>query len=669
MRIPIARFQRCTRASVLFIAWTFVLATSGTSQTRRLELADLGREIGLSTPRMSPDGKQIVLVQSQINYQDNRFERTLVMVDVASGARRELTPGRRTVADPRWSPSGDRIAFMANEEGKPVQLYLLPMAGGEARQVTDGKRAVEQYAWRPDGTAFAIVTEEEPVEPTGEEKHNKSFEVGDNVYLAQTAPLPRRAWLVPADGSKPTRLPPSSGSVVELRWVSQDQLLIVTKPRPHSGEPERTIAAYDAGAGTERVLARLKGSFGGGLRVSPDGRTLAWAQPRGPEIGFRSRGMYLQPIAGGEARLVSGDLDRDVQSYSWLPDNSGVVLQAPDRTRIGIWITPVGGAPRRLDWGALDPSSELDIGSDGSIAFVGRSPHGPPELYHTPSLEAAPRRLTDLNAELAARELGRVETITWDGPDGFKENGVLIYPPGFTAGRKYPLVLSIHGGPMGTSTEGWSATSQLFAAQGWIVFLPNYRGSNNQGDAFQRAVINDAGDGPGRDVMAGVKAVKALGIVDDQRVAVSGWSYGGYMTAWLTAQYQGWRAAVAGAAVTDWFDWYNLADLNVYAGLGLGGSPWLKDNAANYWRQSPMAYAHKIRTPTLILSTTGDPRVTVTQSYKLYHALKDNGVPVQFIAYPVGGHFPPDPVHQRDVYRRWIAWIEEHFRQGAVAGK
>ena len=134
------------------------------------------------------------------------------------------------------------------------------------------------------------------------------------------------------------------------------------------------------------------------------------------------------------------------------------------------------------------------------------------------------------------------------------------------------------------------------------------------------------------------------------------------MTVWLTSHYQGWAAGVAGAAVTDWFDWYDLADLNVWSGYGLGGSPWLGNNADNYWKQSPIAYAKDIRTPMLILSNTGDPRVTVTQSYKLYHALKDNGVPVKFIAYPIGGHFAQDPVHQRDVFGRWVNWIQEHFQ-------
>jgi len=158
-----------------------------------------------------------------------------------------------------------------------------------------------------------------------------------------------------------------------------------------------------------------------------------------------------------------------------------------------------------------------------------------------------------------------------------------------------------------------------------------------------------------------VQLLKDRGMVDENRIAVSGWSYGGFMTAWLTSHYDGWAAAVAGAAVTDWFDQYNSSDLNKWFGFGLGGSPWLNENTENYRRQSPIAYAHQIRTPTLILSTTGDERVPVSQSYKLYHALKDNEVEVQFIAYPVGGHWPGDPVHLRDVFRRWIDWIGQHF--------
>ena len=189
------------------------------------------------------------------------------------------------------------------------------------------------------------------------------------------------------------------------------------------------------------------------------------------------------------------------------------------------------------------------------------------------------------------------------------------------------------------------------------------------GRKFQCPVINDAGDGPAREVMAGIKAVKARGFVDENRIAVSGWSYGGFMTTWLIAHYQGWKAAVAGAAVTDWFDSYNLTNSNEWNAYGLGGSPWLNNNAQRYWQQSPISYAPNIRTPTLILSNIDDPMVTVTQSYKLYHALKDNGVPVQFIAYPVPGHLPEDPVHEQDMFQRWIDWFERHFEESHTSGK
>jgi dipeptidyl aminopeptidase/acylaminoacyl peptidase len=643
------------------ILFTLVLASAASAQTRPVELGDLGRGVTLASPRLSPDGRQVAVVVGRTNYADNRFEYSLQLVDVATGTVRNLTPGRRDVGQVEWSPAGDRLAFLDKQGEEPVQLFVLPLGGGEARQLTHAKRNVSTFAWNPKGTVLGFLTEDEPAERTGEERHNKSFEVGDNMYLDRAASLPRQLWTVPAEGGESARVTSGTRSVTALTWTPDGRsVVLAVRPRPLSGEMINTsLVVRDIDDGTERPLTEQHG-FGRSAVMSPDGRMVALIASRGPELGFRPGGVFLVPIGGGARREATPSIDRDINGAEWLPGGQGLIVTAPDLTRLRAWVQPLDGPPRRLDWGNADPGP-VHVNDAGAIVFVGREPHRPPELYHLASVNEAPRRLTDFNREFASLELGRVETITWAGPDGFTENGVVTYPPGYVAGRKYPLVLSIHGGPMGTSVEGWSIENQLYAAQGWIVFSPNYRGSNNMGDAFQSAVINDAGDGPGRDVMSGIAALKARGIVDESRMAVSGWSYGGYMTAWLTAHYQGWKAAVAGAAVTDWFDWYNLADMNVWAGFGLGGSPWRNDNAANYWRQSPMAYAHLSRTPTLILSTTGDPRVTVTQSYKLYHALKDNGVEVQFIAYPTGGHFPPDPVHQRDIRRRWIDWIARHF--------
>jgi dipeptidyl aminopeptidase/acylaminoacyl peptidase len=242
-------------------------------------------------------------------------------------------------------------------------------------------------------------------------------------------------------------------------------------------------------------------------------------------------------------------------------------------------------------------------------------------------------------------------------------DGVVTYPPGFDRQKKYPLVLYIHGGPRSASKDAFSSKPQLFAAQGWVVFEPNYRGSDNLGNAFQSAIWNDAGAGPGRDVMAGLAVLEKRGFTDRARTAVCGWSYGGYMTTWLLGNYPDrWKVAVAGAAVTDWLDQYDYGDANVRRGAGFGGSPYTDEKRMQAFReQSPMNYASKIKAPTLILSDTGDWRVPITQSFQLYHALSDNGVTTQFIAYPVAGHSPGDPVHARDVDRRWIAWLTKYL--------
>jgi dipeptidyl aminopeptidase/acylaminoacyl peptidase len=182
--------------------------------------------------------------------------------------------------------------------------------------------------------------------------------------------------------------------------------------------------------------------------------------------------------------------------------------------------------------------------------------------------------------------------------------------------------------------------------------------------------VGDAGEGPGRDVIAGIEAVKAKGFVDDQRICVSGWSYGGFMTSWLIGHFQFWKAAVSGASVTDNVDQYDLSDFNVQERFSFHGkSPYVGDAWKEYRDQSPITYAAKARTPTLILSTTGDTRVPITQSYRLYHALKDNGVETKFVAFPVGGHFPGDPVRARSVYRHWMEWLETHLgtTDGAAA--
>jgi dipeptidyl aminopeptidase/acylaminoacyl peptidase len=275
--------------------------------------------------------------------------------------------------------------------------------------------------------------------------------------------------------------------------------------------------------------------------------------------------------------------------------------------------------------------------------------------------DAAPQRVTSYNDATAALNLGAVQPIEWQN-EGFSEDGVVTLPPGYDPAKSYPLVLVIHGGPNSASITSFNAFNQLLAARGYIVFNPNYRGSDNLGAKYWYGIINDSGAGPGRDVMAGIAALEKSYRIDTSRVAVSGWSYGGYMTSWMIGHYHVWKAAVSGAAVNDLIDEYALADNGVGDRYNMNGSPYVKGLSKNYISQSPISAAWQVTTPTLILSDVNDQRVPITQSYKFYHALKDRGTTVQFWAYPVSGHFPSDPVRSLDVYRRWSGWIESYLK-------
>jgi dipeptidyl aminopeptidase/acylaminoacyl peptidase len=434
---------------------------------------------------------------------------------------------------------------------------------------------------------------------------------------------------------------------------------------PHSGDSDlRTVQVLSVATGEIRKLTNHDKLEGFGV-FSPDGGRIAYWFPRD---GSRSNEneIFVTSATGGDGQDATRAIDRNILRAIWMPDGTSLLVGGHDGTQVGLWLQMIDGPAKKLALGEVSPSwsfwVDAAVGRSGEIVFAGSTPGRPSELYYMASADAPPRRLTNFNTEIAELALGKTERFEWQGPDKFAEDGVIVYPPDFEKGKKYPLVLIIHGGPRAATTTQFSFLPQLVAARGYVVFEPNYRGSENLGNAYTRAIWNDAGDGPGRDVMAGVAALKKLGFVDESNVAVTGWSYGGYMTTWLMGHYSGWKAAVAGAAVTNMVDQFNLADFNVTERYIFNGSPYVGDNLKAYIEQSPITYASKMKAPTLILSDTGDFRVTITQSYQLFHALKDNGVPVRFFAYPVSGHFPSDPVRQMDVYRRWSEWLTQYLK-------
>lgn len=649
----------------------------GVFAQKRFSADDLPKVVRVSDPQISPDGKTIAVTVGRSNLKEDRWETELDFIDVSSKELRAMTHGRLGVTSVRWSPDGSRVAFLAQDADKRAQVFLLPVAGGEALQVTHGKTPVRQLAWRPDGQVLAFAAPDEVPEKKDEAKFEDAFEVGNNSYLERTAAVPVHVWTVElkATGageakrltsgawSLPVHAAPS-GPPSDIAYTPDGKgLVFVRAESPITGESESSrLELLDVANGTMHALTKSTIAEDE-PKLSPDGTTVAYSFPREGKKRNESS-VYLVPTNGaagaGVGRNATEGLDHAVGGAEWMADGKSLLVSGADGTRVGLWVQPLGGVAKRLDVGGLVPGA-TNLGKDGAIAFVGTDSLHAPELFYMANTSAAPVQMTHLQTVLDGVTLGKQETLTWKS-DKWTVDGVLTYPPDYVAGRKLPLVLYLHGGPTATSLETFSTSAQILAAKGWLVFEPNYRGSNNLGNAFEASIVNDASVGPGRDIMAGVKAVEARGIVDESRVAVSGWSYGGQMTAWMIGNYPTvWKAAVAGAPVTDLVDQYTLSDNNVERAAGYGPSPFVGDNMKAYALQSPISYLWKVKTPTLIMSDVGDWRVTTTQAYKLYHALRDNGVAVKFVAFPVPGHSPADPIRSRDVWRRWTAWLDMYL--------
>ena len=660
---------------------TMLMVVSISQAQKKFEIADIGKLVTLSDPQISPDGKNIVIVVSRADYEANRYNAELVMVDVLSSKSRPITFERQGVAQPRWSPNGEQLAFLARVgQGKDAlaQLFVMYMGGGEAKQITKAPRGVQHFAWHPDGTSIAYVTADEQTNKDLIEKGYDAFEAGNNDMFVSSVRTPTHIWMISAQGgeakrmtsgtwSLPVTIPPGPPSS-PLSWSPDGKTIAFVKVKSsYSGDnPYRSIQLLNVADASIKPLTK-RDQFEGYPTFSPDGTKLTYWYTREGQSG-NINDIWMTNATGGDGKNLTASIDRDIYRAIWMPDGKSILIGGHDDHRTSLWLQPMEGTARKLNLGTISPNwsfwVDMTVGKNGSIAFIGTDPAQPAELFYLANSTSALRKLTDFNAEVKSLSLGKTETVRWQ-LEGFQHSGSLTYPTNFQAGKKFPLVLIVHGGPNAASIENFAPRSQLFANEGYFVFEPNYRGSDNLGSRYKTAIIKDAGAGPGRDVMEGVKKLKSSGMIDSTRMAVTGWSYGGYMTAWLAANYPVWKAAVAGAAVTDWVDQYNLSDANVARASMFGGSPY-KGNMQAYVDQSPITYAHKITAPTLVLANTEDPRVPVTQSYKLYHALKDNGVTTRFIAWPIPLHNASDPVRAREVTKYWIGWVDQYLKDGKL---
>ncbi len=668
----------CLPAALLALASLGAAAAPGP-----IGLTDFRALLSITSPQFSPDGKQIAFLTVRRDFVHDRYDATLQVIPTAGGEPRTLVEGMRELGTPRWSPDGRTLAFTATVGKLNQQIYTVPAAGGTPTELSDAPNGVEQYAWSPDGSTLSYVTpDDSPLSAKDRRTHHDLFAIHDDDYLVDEPPVPSHIWLLSVKTGKARQLTygptsvletappitPPDGGITTPSWSADGQWIVYTRQADasDSDSDRATIVAVNVASGEERPLTAHR-SYEYAPRFAPKGDELAYLYMHGPGA-VSNMDLFVTSAQGGAARDVSAGLDRDlIGDYAWLPDDTGVVVMADDRVGSKLYVQPLHGAGYALDLGSLNPL-EMTASAGGALAVVADSAAQAPELYVLDSPRSSPVRLTHVNSSFAAYAYPSSVEVQWKAPDGERNDGILTYPNGYQPGRRYPLVVYSHGGPEAASSEDFDVDEigplrLLFAARGYLVFEPNYRGSDNLGNAHEHAIYRDPGNGPDSDVISGIRMLESRGIVDTARIAAVGHSYGGYMTAWLISHQHFWRCAVVADGVLDWTEEYELSGTGNLAWTrdSLGGSPWDRQSAELYRTGSPLTYAGDITTPTLILSGTDDVTVPITESFALYHALQSRGIPVKFIGIPGAHHSPQDPVHRELYYAAIDQWVAAHL--------
>ena len=567
---------------------------------------------------------------------------------------------------PSWSPSGRFLAYIALSDIAGTylpQLFVQEWPEGKPVCVTTAPTGVSAFRWSPNEAAILFLAKDTAAIPQGTERLVQAFEAGNNAYTTTRQPMPYHLYHIRLPDKGVQRLTMGNWTVRDFNWSSDSTVFLLRAESAYSGDSYdmEALSLHVPLGKTEAVVKEF--SYPMDAKISPGKDWVALSYKKNntpshiPEIAVFTP---QNPMP----KVLTGRIDRSISAFDWMPDGQSLLLLTVSGVRTGLEEIGMDGESRAIPLPSVITSvSEFAIHPQGLVAMVAGTPSSLAEIYLYDPVAAKTEQISSYNTFTDSLWLGKAEGLEWPVGNGMYADGVVTYPPNFEKGKKYPLVLFIHGGPTAASNLSILPFVQQLAAQGWIVFQPNYRGSSNRGNRFQRAIEGDAGKGPGKDIMKGIKALKKQGIVDEARIAVSGWSYGGFMTAWLIGKYPDfWKTAVAGAAPVDITDMTSLTDLNVSVRHAITSSPWKQGEFGRYLRMSPISKLSKVKAPTLVLSVVSDERVSVTGSYKIYHALKANGVPTQFFAYPGTTHFPTDPINANDVYQRWTEWLKMHLR-------
>jgi dipeptidyl aminopeptidase/acylaminoacyl peptidase len=611
---------------------------------------------------ISPDGRQVLYTLSYADMKENERRTEIWSVSTDGGKPRRFTSGKNDNS-PQWSPDGQAIAFISTrgtgESAKP-QIHLISSFGGEAEKLTDSKTGVSSFAWAPDGKRIAYVAQVPLTE--AEEKKQKDK---DDAQVIDANFRFTHLWTIDIETKKATE-------IVRNDWVIGDpqfspdgkRLSFTTNPTPKAddGSLSDVYIVHADGSGSPRKLYDNDGPDYA-ARWSPDGKSIAFASraAKKGQLGFAS--LYIISAEGGMPRPVSPGYDGPAPAVIWSSDGSKLYFQAAHRTTSQIFSVPASGGEAKMISSGDAIISGLSVARNSDrVSFTRSDIQHPGDVYVSSISNFSQTRLTDHNPQLKEIALGHSEVYRWKSKDGAEIEGVLIYPVNYERGKRYPTIANIHGGPSGVWTQSFPGThgnyAHIWAGKGWVVFLPNVRGSSGYGEKFLLANYRDWGGGDYQDIQTGLDELVRRGIADPDKMGQTGWSYGGYMTAWTLTQTNRFKAVMVGAGLTNMFSMYSTNDLQRVLEGYFGAQPW--DDFQAYWRASAMAFIKQARTPTLILHGSNDQRVPIGQAQELYMGLKKNRVPAQLVFFPREGHGLQEPRHQLDKMKREYAWFAKY---------
>ncbi|MGE3275978.1 MAG: prolyl oligopeptidase family serine peptidase [Vicinamibacterales bacterium] len=663
MRIPsIAR-----AAALALLVAALPQARPAAQAQRPMTIADTVEVPILADPQVAPDGRRVAFMLVRADWAINRLmPQVFVTAMDGSGEPVQLTFDRRGASSPRWSPDGRTLAFVARRDGDPAgQIYLLPMdgSGGEARRLGTLPSSPGALRWAPDGSALYFLASDPP---TAVERTRQR--VQDDVYEFDADWKPRRLWRIDLAGTA-TALTPADTTVLEYT-LSADGARVAHRRAPSpllddSAKGEVWIMAAD-GTGAVQVTDNAVEEHE--VRFSPDGsRLLFLAEVNSALEPYYNAKVFTMAASGGPLTRLEPDAPYEVDSAEWSADgrrirfvaNLGVHQELMD-------MAAAGGDVRTLT------SGDHAVGNwrqyAGGDVFTLNEPTRV-ELWRLETGAAAPVPVTHLHRYVAETfALARQEKVTWTGRDGVTIEGLLNYPIDYEPGRRYPLVVSLHGGPSLTDQFGGMNNPftylEVLAGRGYAVLRPNYRGSSAYGDAFRRDIVGDYFRNQPYDVLAGVDHVIEMGVADPARLIVMGGSAGGHLTNKLITMTDRFKAAISTSGAANWISLFAQTDSREDRDVVLEGTPWQADAPFGaLWAQSPLSTVWKASTPTLLIVGERDRRVPMPQSVEMYRGLKANGVPVRLLVGPREAHSWGELRHVLSQAAEGLWWME-HYALG-----